>query len=556
MDLVPFLIPSSVRSGIVLAAAWGLATALTRRASASTRHFLWATAIAVAVLLPVVAAVSPSWPLPVRFEPMASIQPDTQASVPPRISQRVPVSRSPDLRPMPVRPVNRYGVAITSLWLFGALATVGWFLVGHISIWRLRRSITPTEDAWADEATALAQHPGFPTAIPIGASPRTAIPIVCGVWQPMVVVPLAAVGWSRARIRAVLLHEAAHVARRDALTQAVAQLACAIYWFNPLAWVAARYLRIEREHACDDAVVAAGVRASDYADHLLDIARHVRSRELSLASTALPMASCSQLEGRLMAILNPTTRRTSGVTARLGALATVLLVAAPAATATVSPAQKAGTWNGSAWHWSSSLGATQVFRVYGPRASIRAVPSGDGLIHVDAHRHNAADVAIEVRDTERRIAVCFDGCGTDQRPSNRWDDLRRTVFGPSTDVEVVVSVPAGVRFAGGSVSGDITVDGLGGDIGLITVGGKVTVRGTVSNARIQTVDGDVLVELPPGTNHTLNATTTSGAINSAIPIARGRRGNQPLRRSVVSGSDAAPTLTVFTTDGDITVRRR
>ena len=88
-------------------------------------------------------------------------------------------------------------------------------------------------------------------------------------------------------------------------------MSCALYWFNPLAWIAARHVRTERERACDDLVLAAGTHGPDYADQLLDIARVMRAGRFPavLAGASLAMAHRSQLEGRLMAILDPTVPR-------------------------------------------------------------------------------------------------------------------------------------------------------------------------------------------------------------------------------------------------------
>src|SRR4029079_5814524 len=106
---------------------------------------------------------------------------------------------------------------------------------------------------------------------------NASMPMAWGIFRPSVLMPADADAWPSDRLRIVLLHELAHVKRRDCLTHLFAQMAFAAYWFNRLAWVAARHLRTERERACDDLVLATGTRGSDYADQLLDIARVMRA---------------------------------------------------------------------------------------------------------------------------------------------------------------------------------------------------------------------------------------------------------------------------------------
>src|SRR5262249_58177884 len=123
----------------------------------------------------------------------------------------------------------------------------------------------------------------------------------------------------------VVMHQLEHEKRRDCLTPLVAQVAWAVYWFNPLAWMAARRLRTERERACDDLVLSAGTRGSDYADQLLDIARVMQAGRFPalMAGASLAMAHRSQLEGRLIAILDPSVPRRGLTRARFAAAATI-----------------------------------------------------------------------------------------------------------------------------------------------------------------------------------------------------------------------------------------
>jgi Penicillin binding protein transpeptidase domain/BlaR1 peptidase M56 len=168
-------------------------------------------------------------------------------------------------------------------------------------------------------------------------------PAVTGVLSPVVLVPRASETWSDARRSAVLLHELAHVRARDCLVHVLSQLACAVHWFDPLVWTAARRLRLEREICADDAVLAAGTRPSSYAEDLLLIA----GARAAPAGT-LGMAEPSQLARRVAAIVSPSRRPLARAHARalaagVGAALLAVACATPEgpASAPDSPASEA-----------------------------------------------------------------------------------------------------------------------------------------------------------------------------------------------------------------------
>src|SRR4029079_9712727 len=100
----------------------------------------------------------------------------------------------------------------------------------------------------------------------------SAMPSTWGIFNPTVLLPGDADTWDEERRRVVLLHELAHVRRKDSLMQIIAQVCCAVYWFHPAVWYTSRKLQSERELACDEHVLALGMNACDYAAHLLEIA--------------------------------------------------------------------------------------------------------------------------------------------------------------------------------------------------------------------------------------------------------------------------------------------
>jgi beta-lactamase regulating signal transducer with metallopeptidase domain len=163
---------------------------------------------------------------------------------------------------------------------------------------------------------------------------RTPIPVCVGWWRPCVLLPPEWRSWGDMTLRAVLAHEVSHIARRDVAWQFAARLACFLYWFHPMVWLAARKMRVERESACDDSVLEMVERPVDYASVLLRFAREMVTRSTPVA--ALPMASLSGLEDRVRAILDKSRRR-SRVGAKVGRISAAAAMLVAAAAASLSP---------------------------------------------------------------------------------------------------------------------------------------------------------------------------------------------------------------------------
>jgi len=296
-----FLLNLAGKGAVVLGAAF-LGSLLLRRASASTRHLLWTLALASVLLLPLLSGLLPNWEAPVL--PAA---PEVLAAP----GKTVPLDRAPP-------PLNWPRLA-AAMWAAGALLVLARLLIGMARLRRVARRALPVQ---APEWLELLEESsrGLEIGVPVRLleSRQVALPMTWGLRRAVVLLPGDAGEWPRERRRVVLLHELAHVKRRDCLTQILAQAACALHWFNPLAWAAARRCAIERERACDDRVLEVGTRASEYAGHLLEMARLLHCRQ-DWALAAVAMARRSQFEGRLLAILDPglpraRSRRAAGLT--------------------------------------------------------------------------------------------------------------------------------------------------------------------------------------------------------------------------------------------------
>jgi beta-lactamase regulating signal transducer with metallopeptidase domain len=336
---VAALVDAAIKAAIVLAFAAVLTRAL-RRSSASLRHLVWGLAIGAALLLPFLTAATPRWGVPglPRIEPAATptleaepVEPkpaapasEDGAVAPPESKEKKHqpnssvkfASRSngedQDLangaaivrREEPARAGMTWPVLAMLVWAGGALMVLAGIAVGWAKTWRIGRNAKRlTNGPLARMADELSAQLGLTRRVTLLQCSGACMPMTWGVIRPKVLLPRDVLEWPTERLRAVLLHELAHVKRFDFLTQLLARINCGLYWFNPLVWLAADRLRAERELACDDQVLRTGSRASDYAEHLLEVARSVKAGTMS-STAAVAMARPSQLGVRLVAALD------------------------------------------------------------------------------------------------------------------------------------------------------------------------------------------------------------------------------------------------------------
>ncbi len=325
------LLDASIKSVIVLALAAGLNLAL-KRSSAAFRHLMWLLAVVSCLCLPVISVTLPSWRLPVgpqmppRTEAAPGFEGNLNVSQLPTLDHQVATPRALNPQVDPNRQTAGLSDAVqgasanstsqvgewwsmSTLWTcigiawgIGMLVVLLPLLAGLVGIWRIAgRSRRITDGSLEALAGELVGQLGIKRCVRLLRS-EAEMPLTWGIIRPQILIPPDAENWSRDQQRAVLLHELAHIQRWDWLTQTIAHISCAIYWFNPLVWVADRRLRLERERACDDRVLTNGCRATDYASHLLEIARTSRPSVFA-ARAAVAMAQASWIEKRLSVIL-------------------------------------------------------------------------------------------------------------------------------------------------------------------------------------------------------------------------------------------------------------
>lgn len=318
----------ALRGSVLLAVVLAVGLIL-RRVSAGQRYGLWLAALLGLIGLPVLLSWGPAWrvlpnfgsePFPITeervelidWEPVAT--PTTPRVVEAPSPTRLPTHpvMEPTVTPTAIAPAPPFDWSaliawLPLLWLLGVTAGLAGLFVSLGRLHRLRGKQPQTELA---SLTEIAQELSLHRTPRLVLGAPDAVPMVWGVWHPCLLLPEGFQDWPQAKLRAVLLHELAHLLRRDPLALMLGQLARVLHWFNPLAWLTLNQMRADQERACDDTVLRHGVRASDYAQVLLDLSQQ-RRPVAGLSWRALAMARPGPVEQRLVAILDGKCSRAS-----------------------------------------------------------------------------------------------------------------------------------------------------------------------------------------------------------------------------------------------------
>ncbi len=322
-----------LRVTVLLLAAILVVSAL-RRSSAAARHLVWMLSLAGALLIPPLCWAFPAWQLAV----LPARQESAEFSKAPLRNVHSPQSPMGLPFPIAVPPVATASVSsvepselavrrtspnetssedslthrswswpgvLAAVWTLGTLLGVIWIGIGLVAAWHVtRRAEQAPNSDWREILSQLLRSSGIRRPVELRQCLHVSVPMTWGLRRPVILVPASSASWSETTKRSVLLHELGHVRRGDSAIHMLGRLACAAYWFHPLMWLGVRQLRKTSERAADDVVLSANIAPPDYAQHLVAIAAQLRGRSL-LGHVALPMASPSDLAGRVRAILDP-----------------------------------------------------------------------------------------------------------------------------------------------------------------------------------------------------------------------------------------------------------
>ncbi|UCH09148.1 MAG: hypothetical protein JSU61_07835, partial [Fidelibacterota bacterium] len=329
---------------------------ITPKLSSATRHRIIVMAITGSLALPLLSLalpdwkVIPSWPsTPSIVARAGQITPDADPGRAPLAREAPAVSSAtrdatsgagPTVQ-KEAQSLSRERAPFHFNWLDLVAVLMGIWLLGIVfilirigrAVMITRRQVTEatpiTDPNWLALMVDCCRELGVTRSVPIVLHESRTMPTTWGLSNPAIILPQEADHWSDSHKRLVLLHEISHILRWDNGFHLLSLISCTIHWYNPLVWRAYRKLKTERERACDDMVLRAGAEAQSYAEMLLQSVALFKP----LTNIVPAMARSTELESRLLAIIDSTRNRKYSRGRKMISIFVALAVLAPIAAA-------------------------------------------------------------------------------------------------------------------------------------------------------------------------------------------------------------------------------
>ncbi len=309
------LLAVNLSKGLAVFLAACAVTVVARRLSAEARHLIWFMVICSFLLLPMAWLAVPA----IQIGQRIPVEPGSAL----RMAAAPALSRSEYMRlvdkSIEYAALARQGApglfrgssfAFAVVWLAGFL----WFLARYlISQGRLKRLTAGAQElrGLQPAVDALARELGIGGRVRLLRSARCGVPFAFGLRQPTILLPANAGAWPERRLRAVLMHELAHIRRRDVLMQLIAYTICALFWVIPILWIAYDFLAREAEKSCDRSVINVGIPGTKYARDIVELARGCPRGHVLLAGLPIIMRRKNMLKERIENILRSMPERVS-----------------------------------------------------------------------------------------------------------------------------------------------------------------------------------------------------------------------------------------------------
>lgn len=193
----------------------------------------------------------------------------------------------------------------------------------------------PADTAWEQYLRKLSKQLQIPRKVKLLVSQHIQVPVMMGFLKPVILVPIAMFNnLSAEQLEAILLHELAHVKRNDYILNIFQSIVETTLFFNPFVWWISKYIRLEREHCCDDMVIAHTVQPLHYAKALVAL------EEYRFTTNPMAMAAADNKQHLFYRIKRIMEMKTSHLNYSQKLMAVLIIAVGLTAIAWITPSAK------------------------------------------------------------------------------------------------------------------------------------------------------------------------------------------------------------------------